>query len=85
MKISSSKEYIICHSRQFLENGFEFHLYVCNGCHDVLMIFINLSSIATLNIFVADYLCVILGISKMKAINLLKNAEISEKVAHYKK
>ena len=48
------------------------------------MTFINLSSIATLNIFVVDYLCIITGISKMKAINLLKNAEISEKVAHYK-
>ena len=47
-------------------------------CHDVLMMSINLSNIAILNIHGADYLSVVSGISKNKATNLLQRAELKE-------
>ena len=52
---------------------------VCNGCHDVLMMSINLSIITILSIRGVDYFCVINGISKGKTINVLQNADLTEK------
>ena len=43
---------------------------VCNGCHDVLMMSIDLNHIAILNIHGALYHCVISEISKSEAMNL---------------
>ena len=40
---------------------------------------VNLSDIAILNIKGSDYCCVISLISKNKAINLLRNADLTEK------
>ena len=51
---------------------FNFQRYICNGCHDVLMMSINLNDIAILNLNGADYRCIIDGISKSDAINVLK-------------
>ena len=36
-KTSASKECGICHYWCFLDEGIKFQRYVCNGCHDVLM------------------------------------------------
>ena len=41
--------------------------------------FINLSDIAILKIKDADYLCIVTGISKIEAINLMKNIDLTEK------
>ena len=45
-KTSKSKECDICHYLYFLDKGFNFQPYVCNGCHDVLMMSMNLRDIA---------------------------------------
>ena len=82
-KTSTSKECIICHYWHFLDKRFKFQPDVCNGFH-VLMMFINLSDIAILNIHGADYRCVIKGISKCEAVNLLQNAVLNEKKEHNK-
>ena len=50
---------------------------VCNGCQDVLMMYFDLSSITILNIHSEDYGCIINGISKIKARNLLRNADVT--------
>ena len=76
---SESKECDVCHYWYFLDKGFKFQPHVCNDCHDVLMMSMNLSNIAILNINNADYRCIISGISKSKAVNLLKNADLIEK------
>ena len=47
-----------------LDKGFKFQSDVCNGCHDVLMMFVKLNNIAILNIRDSDYSCIINGISK---------------------
>ena len=48
----------------------KFLWYVCNGCHDVLMMHINLNDTAILNISGTDCHCIFNGISKKKAVNL---------------
>ena len=61
-----------------------FQPYVCNKCHDLLMMSINLSDIAILKIKMANYSCIITGISKSEAINLIQNINLTKKVEHYK-
>ena len=80
-KTSESKECNICYYWKFLDKGYKFQPDVCNGCHDVLMMSISLSSIAILNIYSDDYHCIISGISKSEAIKLLVWVK---KVEHYK-
>ena len=49
------------------------------------MMFMNLSDIAILNIYCVDNCCIISGISKSEAIDLMPNIDLSEKKAeHYK-
>ena len=48
-----------------------FQSYVCNECHDVLMISINLNGIAILKINGANYRCIINGFGKSDAVNVL--------------
>ena len=40
----------------FQENWFNFQPYVCNGCHDLLMVSINLNDIAVNDIIVVMFL-----------------------------
>ena len=69
-KTSKSKECSICHYWYFLDKVLKFQPDACNGCHDVLMMSMNLSDIAILNINRANYRCIISGISKTEAVNL---------------
>ena len=48
------------------------------------MISINLNNIAISNILGVDYHCIIIGISKYEAINLLQSADLSKTLQHYK-
>ena len=70
-KTSKSRECDICYYWHFLNKGFKFQPNVCNRCHDLLIMSINLSDIAILNIKNADYGCIISRISKNEAINLM--------------
>ena len=78
-KTSASKDCDICHYWCFLNYSFKFQPNVCNRCHVLLMISINLSDIAILNIKGSDYHCIINLISKNDAKNLLQNADVTEK------
>ena len=78
-KPSASKEYDVCHYWYFLNFSFEFQPIVCNRCHELLMMSVNLSDIAILNINGSDHYCIISLISKNKAINLLQNADLTVK------
>ena len=78
-KTSASKECDVCHYWYFLNYSFKFQLIVCNSCHDLLMMSINLSDISILNIKGPDYCCIISLISKNEAINLLQNSNLTEK------
>ena len=78
-KTSRSKECNICHYWYFLNKGFKFQPNVCNRCQNLLMMSMNFSDIAILNIKGADYSYIISEISKHEAINLIQNADLSEK------
>ena len=78
-KTSASKECDICHYWYFLNYSFKFQPNVCNRCHDLLMMSMNLSDIAILNIKGSDYRCIISLISKNEAINLMQNADLTIK------
>ena len=58
---------------------FKFQPNACNGCHNLLMMSVNLSDIAILNIKGSDYCCIIGLISKNEIINLLQNVDLTEK------
>ena len=64
-KTSASKECDICHYWYFLNYCFKFQPNVCNRCHDLLMFF-NLSDVATLNIKGSNYRCIISFNRKMR-------------------
>ena len=73
-KINESNECDICHYWYFLDEGFKFQLDVCNDCHDLLIMFMNISDMNG-----TDCRCIINGISKKEAINLLQNVYLTEK------
>ena len=54
-KTSASKQYDVCQYWYFLNYSFKFQPNLCNNCHDLLMISVNLSDIAILNIKGSDY------------------------------
>ena len=63
-KRSALKECDVCHYLYFLNKGFNFQPNVCNRCHDLLIMTVNLSDIAILNINGSDHSSVISGISE---------------------
>ena len=56
---SESKESHICDYWYFLDKGFKFQPDVCDGCHDVLMMSVNLRNTAISNIKGAGYHCIV--------------------------
>ena len=73
------KSVMFCHYWNFLNYSFKFQPNACNRCHDLLMMSINLSDIAILNIKGSDCRCIISLISKNEAINLMQNVDLTEK------
>ena len=57
----------------FLNKGLKFQPNICNECHDLLIVSMNLSDIAILNIKTTEYCCIISGISKSETIGLMQN------------
>ena len=78
-KTSALKECDISHYWYFLNFSFKFQPNVCNRCHDLLMMSMNLRDIANLNIKGSDYRCIISLIIKNEGINLMRNADLTEK------
>ena len=71
-KTSSSKDCDICHYFFFKINySFKFQPNVCIRWHDLLIMAINLSDMAILNIKGSDYHCMISLISNYNAIKLM--------------
>ena len=59
-------------------HGFKFQCSICNGCHDLKMLSVNISDISIIAVKGVDYHCVIDNISKSEAINLLKNSLLDD-------
>ena len=73
---------MICHY-WFFNHGFKFQDYVCNGCHDLTMVCLNLSDITIITVKNIDYRYIIHDISKSEVIILLEIA-VLENVGIYK-
>ena len=67
-KTSASKECEFCHYWFFKEVAFKFEEHVCNRCHDLLTIAYYLKNIAILSAKGATFRCLLMGISKNKAL-----------------
>ena len=78
-KTSASKECILCHYLYFKDVGFKFEPHVCNKCHDVLMTAYELKNLAILNIKGVDFRCILWGISRDEAVNMLNNSVLEYK------
>ena len=78
-KTSALKECNIFHYWFFLNKSFKFQPNVYNRFHDLQMVSMNLSDIAILNIKGSNYCCIISGINKSEAINLVQNIDLTKK------
>ena len=70
---NTSKECIICHYWYFLDKEFKFQPSVCNLFHDLLMMSININSIAILNIH--GIVVLLMELAKVKPV-MKKNADL---------
>ena len=68
---------MICHYL-FFNHGLKFQDSVCNVCHDLTMLSVNISDIAIITIKNVDYYCIIFNIIKSKAINLLGKSVLED-------
>ena len=69
----------------FFDKRFKYQLDVCNLCHDLVMMSININSVAILNIQGVHYRCIINKIRKNDVLNLLQKAELNEEKGVLKK
>ena len=67
-KSNNSKECMICHD-WFFNHGFKFQDSVCNGCHGLTILCLNISDIAIIAVKNADYFCITHNFTKSEAIN----------------
>ena len=79
IKQANQKSAIFVTNGIFLNKGFKFQTNVCNRYHDLLMMSMNLSNIATFNIKGSNYRCIISKVSKSEAINLMQNTDLIQK------
>ena len=54
-------------------------MYICNGCHDLLMISMTLPVLLFQTLMMLICRRIIIGISKSEAIKLMQNIDFSEK------
>ena len=79
------QQYNISHHWYFLDKRFKCQVNIYNGCHDLLMMSMNLSDLVILNIKGADYRCIISKISNSEAINLMLNINLTRKSRTWKR
>ena len=68
---------MICHYL-FFNHGLKFQDSVCNVCHDLTMLSVNISDIAIITVKNVDYYCIIFNIIKSKSINLLGKSVLED-------
>ena len=58
---------------------FRFQNSVCNGCHDLTMLCLNISNITIVNVKDIDYRCIFHDVSKSEVIHLLKTFVLDDR------
>ena len=72
-KSNKSRQCMIYHYL-FFNQGFKFQYSVCNACHDLTMLGLNISDIAITTVKNVDNHYIMYNISKSEAINLFENS-----------
>ena len=75
---NASKECMLCHYWYFKEVRVKFELYVCSKCHDVSTTAYELKN-CNINVKGANFRCILWGISKIEAVNMLNNPVLEDK------
>ena len=79
-KTNVSKKYnICCHYQYFLDKGFKFEPYLCNGCHDLMQKAVKFNDVAIVSIKENDYIIHFWYMSNDDAINIMKTSNLNEK------
>ena len=79
-KTDDSHDCIICHYWYFLDINFKFDPKVCNVCHDLIEKSMSFNDVAIVYVVKEnDYRIHFWSMSKNKAVNLFKNADLTEK------
>ena len=77
-KTNASKECMLCHYWYFKDVGFKVKPHVCNKC-SIGCMFSKSKRIEILNVKGVDYRCILCGISRNKAVNILNNSVLEDK------
>ena len=64
-KSNYSKEFMVCHY-WFLYHEFKLQNFVCNGCHDLTMLCLNISDIAIITVINVGYCCIFMALANLK-------------------
>ena len=78
-KTNAPKECDICHYWYFLDKGFKYEPYLCNGCHDLLQKTMNFNDVAIVSIKGNDYRIHFCYTNKDAAISIMKSSNLKEK------
>ena len=73
-KTSASKSCELCSHWFFKDVGFKFEEPVCNRCHDLLAMAHSLKNIAILSVKENTFRCLLMSISKNKALKRINNS-----------
>ena len=75
-KTSASKDCDICHFWHFKEIGFNYELYLCNGCHDLMKKAMSFIDGAIVYIKRSAYIVHFWYMSKNDAISIMNNSNL---------
>ena len=78
LKVINSKECIACHYWYF-NHEFKFQNCICNDCHDLTMLRLNLRGFAIITVKGVDYCYIIHAISKSNTIHLSKDSVLDDR------
>ena len=78
-KTNASKECDICYYWYFLDKGFNYEPYLCNGCHDLMQKAMNFNDVAYVSVKGSDYRIHYWYMTKDDAINITKNSNLNDK------
>ena len=77
-KTNESNEYYICHYWYFLDRGFKYEPYLCNGCNDLIQKAMSFNDFAISSVKESDYQINSPHIRKYDGINTIKNYNLNE-------
>ena len=78
-KTNASKECDICHYWYFLDKGFKYEPYLCNGSHDSMQKAMNSNDVAIFSIKGSDNRIHFWYMIKNDARNIMKNSNLNER------